>query len=510
MKQKFVYLAALLLAVCLVFCACSKEEGTPDAVIEALKSAEQLYAEGEYEASLESYLNAMDSDMKNMDARLGVIRCQIALGNYDVADMNIAMALQIDPSYLELCELLLEMTQQTGEMYYAQQAVSVAREYGYDSILENIPAPPEFGTPEGNYSEKVLLDITCSDPEADIIVSLSNSENGSFNLYEDIYLNPFLLIRGTNTVTAYSRKNGVPSEAVTIEYTVNYEETEVAFQEPMIEKLVREQLGKPNGPITNYECEQVTMLDWYNLYYSNGNYNWFYNQRLKSLEDLKHLPSLNYLLLYYQDKLTDFSPLQYCPMLWQVNLSYCSIQDASFAQYLSNVYYLNLDGNEISDFTGLERFKDLQSLNVQDNAGGTIDRILEACKYLTEVSFDDDMLSDYNLLAVRNVNYCNIQGLAYVDYAALGNLTDLVSLSISFDYDRREHYTATIDDASFLQNMTNLQSLNLSGLNDPSALEYIKNLKNLTYLYLYNSPFANDSAAMQSLMYALPNCAIYY
>ena len=55
---------------------------------------------------------AMEKNAKDIDARIGVVKCQIELGNYEIADMNLSMAQQIDPSSIEICEMYLKMSQE--------------------------------------------------------------------------------------------------------------------------------------------------------------------------------------------------------------------------------------------------------------------------------------------------------------------------------------------------------------------------------------------------------------
>lgn len=519
MRRNRFCMIALLLVLGLVCTACATPEtkeqnaasvGYED-VSDILQNADILFQSGEYAKSLNQYLTAMEKNAKDMDARIGVVKCQLELGNYEIADMNLSMAQQIDPSSIEICKMYLKMSQETDSIYYAQTAVDLATRYGHVAILANVPVAPVIDQEPGNYSERIMLTVTCDDPDAEVYVNLENSLNSDYHLYNAKYSEPIMLIRGENTVSVYSIKNGVPSETVTQTYSVNYDSFEVTFKEPLIEEIVRQTVGKAVGPITNYDCEKVTELDWYALQSVYTNYNTYQNLKIHSLEDLKYLPCLSYFNLQYQTEIEDYSPLKYCPMIYQASIYECDLTDTEFVKYLPNVTYLYLENNKISDLSGIENLTDLYGLSLYGNDGDAkIDPILRNNKQIHYLNIEDTQLEDYSvLLEMGNLNTFYVRGITYTDYSVIGQLTNLESLDITYDYDRRE-YGKSIGDISFLPQMQKLQFLYLNGVNKVSDLEYIKQLTNLTTLYLYNCDATNDQAAMNELIQALPNCTISY
>lgn len=491
----------------------SKSESsiTLEDVSAILQEADVLYRSGEYAESLELYLTAMEKNVKDMDARIGVAKCQMEMGNYALADMNLSMARQIDPSSIKLCEMYLKMSQMTGGTYYARNAIELAKEYGHTSILANVPATPSIDYEPGNYSERISLTINCDDSDAEVYVSLSNSLNKYYSFHNAKYSQPIKLLRGENTVSVYSIKNGIPSETITKSYTVNYDSCEVSFKEPLIEELVRQILGKSSGPITNYECEQITEFNWYDLRSVYTNYNTYQNLKITSLEDLQHLPSLQYFSIRYQTEIADYSPLANCPMIYQAVIYECGLKNAEVAKYLPNVSYLNLYYNEISDFSALENLSELYGLYIYANdANVKIDEILRSNPQLDSLGIDDTQLADYSVLSeLKNLTYLYIYGISNIDYSAIGELTELQDLVLTYNYERRE-YGKSIGDISFLPQMQGLQYLTLNGVNNASDFEYIMQLPNLVSLYLYNCDAVNDQAAMRALSQALPNCSISY
>lgn len=102
-----------------------------------------------------------------------------------------------------------------------------------------------------------------------------------------------------------------------------------------------------------------------------------------------------------------------------------------------------------------------------------------------------------------------------VDLSALGELTKLQNLSIEYEYRDNEYYDdrVFITDISYLENLTNLTYLNISCLEDLSQVEYLKGLRNLQNLYLYNRKNVDavgDADIIKELQQTLPQCNINY
>jgi len=513
MKKRILCLVLAMGILLSLLAGCgAKREIDEEKINTLLQDAQAMLEAENYADSLEKYLAVMELDMKNMEARFGTVRCQIGLGNISLAETNLSMAQQIDPSRIEVCELYMELSHITGNVHYSQNAVALAREYGHESIIDKIPAEPVFEQEPGTYSENIWLDIRCDDPGAEVYYSLYNSSNPNVYVYNTLCPDSVRLVRGENTVTAYSIKEGVASETVAATFLIDYPEQEITFQDPKIEELVRYKLGNRPGPLTNYDCETVDMLSWSDFYSIYSSYNTIYNIQFQTLEDLQYLPGLRYLYLNEQRSITDYSPLLNCPALYQINLDNCGLTTADVVNYVPGLMYLGMCGNNISDFSAIENVKELYMLQVYYNNGsGTIDEVLKTNKTIEQLGIDSDQLTDYSLLSeLENLLYLDIygiSGLSEEDYAELSKLTGLLGLTIYQNY-QMEGYNVSIPDLSFLQNMKDLQQLNLYGVNDAAQLEYIKQLPNLQYLYLYESAATRDAGAMSALTLALPNCRI--
>lgn len=512
-KQSIRFLSILLsLVLLLTGCAVVDDGGLPKKVPEEiavqLQEADELYANGRYGDSLEKYLTVIEQDIKNMEARFGTVRCQIALGNIDLAVSNLDLAQRIDPAREEICDLYFELSKVTGQIWYGQHAIDIAKKYSHEEILRKIPASPVLEKEPGSYTERMQISVTCTEADAQVYYSLSNSLNGRVYTGDSLLSGDIPLLRGENRVSVYSLKDGIPSETVTGTYVIQYSEEEVSFQEPKIEEIVRYYTGVYDRPLTNYDCEQVYQLsfsDYYNLY---SNYNQVYNIRFTTLEDLRMLPNIQYLYIFNQGRITDFSPLADCSALHQVVLNDFGLRDTSVVAYLPGVLYLDLSSNYLKDVSHLEQLTNLQSLDVSYNNGGIVlDQVLLNNPNLYSLTMDSNHLADYNTLSkLVGLSQLSIYGIEGIDYSVLAGLTNLYSLTIYRNYNMGG--STQIEDLSFLSGMKNLDSLMLYGVNDAAQLEYIKQLPNLRQLYLYDSKACNDAGAISSLMQALPNCSI--
>jgi len=518
MNKYHVKFCLLLLVAALVLSACGQaeqKEAEADSVYEdvstLVQEAEGLYQAENYEKSLDIYLTAMEKNPRDIPSRMGVVRSQIALDRIDLALMNLDMVQQLDPDNAELCRAYLDLADKTGRISYARTAISLAEQYDHQEILDLIPPKPVMLLEEGNYDSVQQLEIT-SDPELEIYVDLENSVNDIFDMRNSLYTGPVRLMRGTNTVTAYTMKDGIPSVSVTCTYTVDYPCVNVEFKEPLIEQLALQALNKESGPITNYECETLQELQWYDLQQIYTSYYEYEALRLHTLEDLKHFPGLLYLFLHNQDKITDYSPLQYCPVLFQLGIEESGLKNTDFAKYCPSVEHFNLGGNQIKDISGLIEKKNLYGVSLNGNNGKVdLTALIKAHPEMYRLEMNDDALSDYSILQeLEEITSLYILGIQNVDRDGLSKLTELTNLHITMDYDARE-YNMTFTDLSFLQNMPKLENLYLNGVSEVSDLEYIKGLENLEYLYLYNSPVADNSRIMEELAAALPvNCNLRY
>lgn len=137
---------------------------------------------------------------------------------------------------------------------------------------------------------------------------------------------------------------------------------------------------------------------------------------------------------------------------------------------LTNLTYLELNGNQLEDISPLSRLVNLTYLDLGFN------RItdLGPLKGLVNLTWLD-LGNNYNL----------------TDLSALSGLTNMAELDL---------FNTNISDISVLSNMTNLVSLNLGGCDNVTDISPLRNLVNLSYL---NLAFTNvtDFSPLDDLPY---------
>lgn len=510
MKQKGIFLFAAVLLLLLAGCGAGRSGDAISAenVSDQVAQAEALYAQEAYTESLELYLDAMQRNPKDMTARMGVVRCQIALENYEMASRNLSAAVDISPNTPEIYDLYIELSELTGWIGYARSAVSLADNYNQEDFLARVPEEPTIVVKGGVYDSSLQVEIVNNDPEVAVYYSLANS---NYNLYvtDAAYSAPITVVTGNTTLTAYSVKDGVPSHNVSASYQCAYPASAVTFEDPVMELIVRGALDKPEGEITNLECEQLTYLNSYSLQSVVSDYNEANSLRVHTLNDLQKFPSLTYISFYNQDEIYDYSGLACCTNLTQLYLQGCNLNDLSLLQYAPNVMHLQVSDNSIKSLNGIDRLKTLYSLDVHGNPIEDFSALAE-CGSMNTLSFNAS--AGANAIPFENMTNLysiTLYGWENFDFNRLAALTSLEQLSVGFSSFDDYYNPPVLDDLSFLQNLPGLMYLDLSGVEDAGQLEYVKGLEQLQWLYLYNCPVSRNDAAMQDLRTALPYCAIY-
>lgn len=507
----------LIISIMLLFCACGNSDDNYkyQSVDVTAKNEEalSLYENEEYADSLDLYLEAMKENPKDVNARIGAVKCQIALENYSLALMNLGAAVKVAPQTEELYELYQEISELTENISTAQTAVNLAKNYGVDSFLEKIPQKPVLGYESGKYDKRIEVAVESVEEGAEIYISISKV-NGS-GYYNVNYRTPWLMTTGKTTLTAYCVKDGIPSETVEATYICEYAPSVVQFEDPIMEQLVRNTLGKAEGEITDIDCEQVTTLNSYDLRTGEMDYEAYQAMKLHSLNDLQYFPNLNDFYLYEQSEIEDYSYITQCQLLRNLSLDDCGINDISFMSEMSYLEYLDLRDNHVTDITPIVNQKNLYQVLINGNPLNDITELTKL-KNLNSLSVNAEQMNDISILKqFDNLLYLYLYRHDDVDLSALGELTKLQNLSIEYEYRDNEYYDdrVFITDISYLENLTNLTYLNISCLEDLSQVEYLKGLTNLQNLYLYNRKNVDserDANIIKELQQALPQCNINY
>ncbi|EAF9641306.1 hypothetical protein A6I69_13080 [Listeria monocytogenes] len=203
-----------------------------------------------------------------------------------------------------------------------------------------------------------------------------------------------------------------------------------------------------------------------------------------NLSGMENLTNLEYLYLE-NNQISDISPLSNLTNLTELNLDDNQISDISPLSNLTNLPYLNLASNhQISDISPLSNLTSLTYLNLGINQISDISPLSNLTN-LTYLFLYSNQISDISPLSnLTNLTDLNLSNNQISDIIPLSNLTNLTDLNLASNHQ--------ISDISPLSNLTSLTDLNL-GTNQISDISPLSNLTNLTYLPLYSNQISDIS-----------------
>lgn len=508
-----------LIGTLLLLCACSNGDTAyryfRTDVSAKNEKAQSLYDSGKYEESLEMFLDAMQEEPKDVPARIGVIKSQIALENYDMALMNMNMAVPVLAHEEELYDLYLQISELTDNISIARNAVDLAKRYSEESFLERVPQKPVLGAEGGKYSQKLEVSVTVADM-GDVEIYISVDKKDGYYFDNVVYQFPWMMTTGETKLSAYCVKDGIPSETVEATYICEYEPTAVQFADPVMEQMVRNTINRQEGEITDLDCEKINSLSSYDLQAGDVDYEEYRQMKIKSLEDLKYFPNLTTLTIQEQTEISDYSQVSLCPLLSSLNMRSNELTDISFLSRLPWLVYLYLEDNQIKDVRPVLQCSNLRGLEIEGNPVDDLSELMQMRK-LYMLRFDVSQFNDLTILEQwDNLTEMSIYCTGKDDISVIGKMSQLDDLSIHYEYWVYDEYEEDdfIKDICYLENLTNLIYLDISGLRDLSQIDCLKNLTKLQNLYLYNrydrEHGEEDAEAVKELQKALPNCSISY
>ena len=518
LKAQFVIVLSLFLSLlCLSGCGNTNNYTYQKQDVSAeLKNADSLYENKQYEEALEAYLDAMEKEPKDIDARLGAVNCQINLENYNAAKEGLATLGQIDPTVEEIYDLYQTISEKENNYNAIRSAINLAKKYNVESLIAKIPAEPEISLPDGSYDSRQTVTLTCDDPDARIYYDISMiNADGTRTLHteEVLYDDAITIYSGTTNIDFYSVKDGIPSGTTSVKYNVDYEGKAVKFKDAVFEKLIRVTLDKPTGKITDKELEEVQSIRFYDLTNMEGE-NFWNNKaayQMKTLGDLEYLPNLQSIYMEYQDGIKDYSPLKKCKYLTSLTWEDSKIKNLDFLKYTPKLNYFRANQDrDLTDISGLKKCPDLRTVSLYTtklkNAG-----IIKELKNLTDVSLADKYIKKEILGDIDNLTSLGIYGFDF-DRNYVSKLTKLTSLELMRKV--AEYYYSTdegLKNIGFLKKLTNLTSVDLESVENIKDVDVLKEMKGLTYIYvsIRNTDDQKREKLREDLLKKHPNCTIY-
>ena len=235
------------------------------------------------------------------------------------------------------------------------------------------------------------------------------------------------------------------------------------FDDPNLERVVREALGRPQGPFTPEDFATLTELG------AGG-------QDIRSLAGIEYFAALLMLALH-RNQITDLTPLNQLKNLQLLELDINRIVDLTPLSQLKNLNSLGLYFNQITDLTPLNQLKNLQHLNL---GGNQIDDLtpLNQLKNLQHLHLGGNQIDDLTPLnQLKNLQHLNLGGNQIDDLTPLNQLKNLNSLYL---------YDNQITDLTPLNQLNSLEWLYLGDnpLSDQARTEQIPDL-NARGVYVY-------------------------
>ncbi len=175
----------------------------------------------------------------------------------------------------------------------------------------------------------------------------------------------------------------------------------IVFQDPILEQILIEQMGKPDGEITVADAQKITEL---RLNIERG-----------SPEEIR---------------IRDISGLEYFTNLETLQLLFHAIQDITPLANLTNLRMLSLGGNEIQDITPLSQLTNLEELtlfNCQASDYSPLRNLINLRGLMLEYSTISDLSPLANLTNLQRLSLSNPQ---ITDITPLTNLVNLTNLQV--------------------------------------------------------------------------------
>lgn len=401
---------------------------------------DRFEAEGRHNRSIFCYSNAMKLQPQDDRIPRWLSSAYAADGNYTKAEYTLVSAITAIPNSVELyCAL--------SRVYVAQDklldAENMLGRISSPQVKEQIdalrPLAPSVTPESGYYTDYINVTATAN---GGTVYLTTGTDFPS--LSTDLYEGPFALEAGETNVTAISvGQNGLVSPVVYAGYNVGSVVEEVRLADTVVERCVREQLGKlPDEPLMSDELWEVQEL--------------VLPEGVTTMQDLPLFTGLLSLSLHESTSIDSAILLQLTtlrsldvsgciiptavleaigqlPDLTALNLQNCAIDSVNALVGLTKLEYLNLTNNTLSDLTALSSMTRLRELHLDNNPIFTIN-YLANCTSLEILSVESCGISRLAPLSgcdQLQELYASNNRIDYLD--ALEGCTGMRILDVSFN-----------------------------------------------------------------------------
>lgn len=195
----------------------------------------------------------------------------------------------------------------------------------------------------------------------------------------------------------------------------------IEFNDPVLEEMIRAEMGIPSGDITAAQAEAVTVLD---LMMDGNDWSKPRISDISALSNFINLTSLNLgWALYNSGFGADLSPLSGLTKLQGLYLNSNDIRNIHALAPLTELVDLQLFGcSDLMDLSPISSMTKLQSLWVQGCAFVDIGSVSD-CKDLQRLYLADNLISDISPLAgLSKLNDLTLSGNPITDYSPVASI----------------------------------------------------------------------------------------
>lgn len=251
--------------------------------------------------------------------------------------------------------------------------------------------------------------------------------------------------KDTQAVMGLSEAYRLMGEAEKAEAALRESDYMIQWEEPVIEGLIRDYLGKPEGDIYASELDFITSADLYgdDRLFINGKdkdgadfmenreqlaIRYYYDESLagtiKTPVDFKNFHQLKELGIYGSDisEAAGFGQITWLERLWLWNNK---LTDISGLEHLTRLTSLDLSQNDLSDISPLKTMNSLQELWIWGNPVDNLEP-LAGLTGLTILMLQQTPVLDISALAgMTELRVLDISETAVSDLSALKNMKSL-------------------------------------------------------------------------------------
>lgn len=247
-------------------------------------------------------------------------------------------------------------------------------------------------------------------------------------------------------------------------YARFYIDKDITFDDPILDKIIREKIKKPSGQLTRKDVAFISYLS----------HNGTSGDTIANLKGIEYLTELSHLLLS-NNQITDISPLANMTRVTNLSLqNNGGLIDITPISNMKKMTVLHLNDNQITDITALANMTELTSLSMQNNLIADISPLTNLTK-LTFLHLFNNQIGELAAIAnMQELTTLQLTNNQISDISPLTKLTKLTFLSLSSN---------RIVDIEAVANMQEIATLQLAK-NQIVDITPITNLTKISYLQL--------------------------